>query len=82
MNTPTIAAGMDWARARALAAARFGLGPREFWALSLADWRALCAPLSSDAGPPRRADLEALCALFPDRPIHRADHPMHLMEQE
>lgn len=79
MTTNVQASGLDWRRARALAAGRFGLGPREFWALSLADWRALCAPPSADDGPPRRADVDALLARFPDddghttRPLARGD---------
>jgi uncharacterized phage protein (TIGR02216 family) len=45
-------------------AARIGIPPRDFWALSLKEWRALTAP--SGPAPLGRAELEALRHQFPD----------------
>ena len=52
---------------RALLAAAIGLGvsPREFWRLSLREWRALSAPLLS-ADALSRTALDSLSAQFPD----------------
>jgi len=44
----------------------FGLSPSDFWALSLAEWRALCAETGASASPPDRASLAALQARYPD----------------
>ncbi len=55
-----------WAAVLRLAAERFGFPPREVWALSLPEWRALTAP----PGPPplTRADLDVLLRSHPDTP--------------
>lgn len=52
---------------RALLAAAIGLGvsPREFWRLSLREWRALSAPLLS-ADALSRTALDSLSTRFPD----------------
>lgn len=52
----------------ALGVLRFGLSPDAFWALSLAEWRALCAALGADAPPPPpdRQALDSLITQFPD----------------
>jgi uncharacterized phage protein (TIGR02216 family) len=51
------------------------LSPDAFWALSLAEWRALCAALEPDAPPPPdRQALDALITQFPDG----ADDDRHL----
>lgn len=42
-------------------AARLGVPPRDFWRLSLREWRALTAAISPPA-PMRRAELAALLA--------------------
>lgn len=43
------------------------LAPRDFWALSLAEWRALCAVrFPKAAAPMTRADLNQLLSLHPD----------------
>lgn len=47
------------------AAIALGIAPREFWRLSLREWRALSAPLLRVGGLARR-DFEALSAQFPD----------------
>ncbi len=57
-----------WPAVLRLAAARFGLSPREVWALSLREWRALAEPPPA-AAPLSRAELDALLLLHPD------DHP-------
>ncbi len=51
---------------RALLAAGFQLGvhPREFWRLSLKEWRALAAPAAAEAL--SRAAFDELARLFPD----------------
>lgn len=54
-----------WAAALHLAAARFGLPPREVWALSLKEWRALTAA-PPGAAPLSRAELDDLLHLYPD----------------
>lgn len=41
-----------------------GMAPREFWRLSLAEWRALVAPIEGSAL--RRAEFDALTRLYPD----------------
>lgn len=46
-------------------AAQAGLAPREFWRLSLKEWRAIIAPPSSHVL--GRAELHALMGAFPDR---------------
>jgi len=52
-----------------LAVLRFGLSPRDFWALSLAEWRALLAgPGEGEGAALNRAGLERLRAAFPDDP--------------
>lgn len=52
---------------RALIAAGFQLGvsPREFWRLSLREWRALTAPAAA-ADVLSRAAFDELAQLFPD----------------
>lgn len=45
-------------------AARLGIAPRDFWRLSVAEWRALT---ESDAAPMDRATLDDLTKQFPDR---------------
>ena len=46
---------------------RFGLRPRDFWALSLSEWQALLSQLDPPgACPPARAELDRLRAEFPD----------------
>ena len=51
----------------ALGVLKFGLSPDAFWALSVLEWRALCAALSPGAGPPpERGVLETLMRRFPD----------------
>lgn len=57
-----------WPAVLRLAAERFGLPPREVWALSLREWRALAGPPPA-AAPLTRAELDALLQLHPD------DHP-------
>lgn len=50
-----------------LAVLRFGLPPKDFWALSLSEWRALLAELQEGEGAALdRAGLEALRAAYPD----------------
>ena len=56
-----------WPAVLRLGALRFGLPPREVWALSLGEWRALAAPRDALA-PLTRADLDALLLLHPDDP--------------
>jgi uncharacterized phage protein (TIGR02216 family) len=53
-----------WAAWLAHAMAAFRLPPKEFWMLSLREWRALTRP--HDAAPLSRADLDRLAARFPD----------------
>ncbi len=55
----------DWPAVLRMAAARFGLPPREVWALSLREWRALAEP-SPAAAPLTRAELDALLLQHPD----------------
>ena len=51
----------------ALGVLRFRLSPDAFWALSLAEWRALCAALGAGAlSSPDRQALDALIMQFPD----------------
>lgn len=45
-------------------AVRMGISPRDFWRLSLKEWRMLTAPV--DPAPLGRAELEALRVRFPD----------------
>lgn len=58
-----------WPAVLRLAAVRFGLPPREAWALSVREWRALTSPPATAAPPLTRAELDALLLLHPD------DHP-------
>ena len=53
----------DWLAALR-AAARLGIAPREFWRLSLIEWRALVG--SHDARPLSRSALAILMADYPD----------------
>jgi uncharacterized phage protein (TIGR02216 family) len=46
-----------------------GLSPRDFWALSLPEWRALTGAFAARHGvaaPLARADLESLMKAYPD----------------
>lgn len=54
-----------WAERLVFAVTRLGLKPDAFWALTLAEWRALTAP-APGAGPPSRGELDALLAKHPD----------------
>ena len=57
----------SWTGLFALGVLRFGLSPYAFWALSLAEWRALCAALGPvTPPPPDRQALDALIKDFPD----------------
>lgn len=56
-----------WPSLLRLAAERFGIPPREFWALSLAEWRALTSPPHAER-PLSRAELDALLLEHPDHP--------------
>ena len=56
-----------WPAVLRLAADRFRLPPREVWALSLREWRALVGRSSGET-PLTRADLDALLLLHPDDP--------------
>jgi uncharacterized phage protein (TIGR02216 family) len=51
-------------RAMLAAALALGVAPRAFWRLSLAEWRALVAPHTSEAL--SRTAFEALTQAFPD----------------
>ncbi len=43
------------------------LSPRDFWALSLLEWQALCDARFPRAGAPMtRADLDRLLSTYPD----------------
>jgi len=43
------------------------LSPRDFWALSLPEWRALCAAcFPGSPAPMTRGDLDTLLSLYPD----------------
>jgi uncharacterized phage protein (TIGR02216 family) len=42
------------------------LAPRDFWALSLKEWRALCEGGAPRCPPPSRDDLETLMQRYPD----------------
>lgn len=53
----------DWGGMLRLAA-RLGVPPKDFWALSLVEWRALTSETAAPAL--GRASLEALMARFPD----------------
>jgi uncharacterized phage protein (TIGR02216 family) len=53
----------DWFAALR-AAARLGIGPRDFWQLSLIEWRAVVGP--ADARPLTRRALQILMADYPD----------------
>ncbi|MGJ3231312.1 MAG: phage tail assembly chaperone [Oceanicaulis sp.] len=50
-----------WRSWFAAAVTRFGLSPADFWALTLAEWRALAGGGAGSA-PMRRAELDALLA--------------------
>lgn len=52
-------------RAMIAAAAQHGVAPREFWRLSLREWRALLAPGAALEALSRQA-FEDLARLFPD----------------
>lgn len=54
----------DWLAALRLAA-RLGIAPREFWQLSLIEWRALAG--GRDAEPLSRRALQILMADYPDK---------------
>jgi len=50
-----------------LAVLRFGLSPPEFWALTLAEWRALAEAAAPSADTAMsRAELDRLRATYPD----------------
>ncbi|MFC4724372.1 phage tail assembly chaperone [Glycocaulis abyssi] len=55
-----------WAACLSFAVLRLGLTPRAFWALSLAEWRALTRPVTGVSDLPDPAALRALAARFPD----------------
>jgi hypothetical protein len=52
-----------WSAWLALAARAFALSPREFWRLSLREWRALAAPARVGL---TRSELNTLASRFPD----------------
>jgi uncharacterized phage protein (TIGR02216 family) len=54
-----------WAERFVFAVRVLGLSPEAFWALSLAEWRALTASHQS-AKPLARRDLDALLSRYPD----------------
>ena len=62
---------MNWPALMRLAALRFGIGPAAFWALSLAEWRALTAATPSAAAL-SRGEFERLLAAHPDAPAREA----------
>jgi uncharacterized phage protein (TIGR02216 family) len=64
MPRSTPAEATPW-RALIAAANRSGIGPADFWRLSLREWRALIAA-SADAALSRQ-DFEALAQLYPDQ---------------
>lgn len=44
------------------------LSPRDFWALSLPEWRALCAArFPKGPAPMTRGDLDRLLSFYPDK---------------
>ena len=43
---------------------RFGLSPAQFWAMSVRDWLALCAPQNGGGLP--RSGLQTLMTTYPD----------------
>lgn len=55
-----------WAACLHFAVLRLGLTPHAFWAMSLAEWRALTQPVASVSDLPDPAALRALAARFPD----------------
>ncbi|MHA6288272.1 phage tail assembly chaperone [Maricaulis sp. CAU 1757] len=55
--------GPDWGAAL-LAAVRMGLAPADFWRLSVAEWRLMCAVGTHAGRPLGRAGLEALMERF------------------
>jgi hypothetical protein len=55
-----------WTGWLGFAVLRLGLTPHQFWALSLAEWRALIRPFASISDLPDPAALKALAARFPD----------------
>ncbi|GGG99942.1 hypothetical protein GCM10007420_14790 [Glycocaulis albus] len=55
-----------WAGWLGFATLRLGLTPHQFWALSLAEWRALTRPFAAGSDLPDPAALKALAARFPD----------------
>jgi uncharacterized phage protein (TIGR02216 family) len=54
----------DW-RGWLAAAAALGVAPRDFWRLSVKEWRALASPRAAALC---RDELEALMRRFPDLP--------------
>ncbi len=56
-----------------LAVLRFGLSPSEFWALTLAEWRALTAAMPPPGDAMNRAELDRLLADYPDYPDDRSE---------
>lgn len=62
-----------WAERLRFAVRGLGLSPNEFWALTLAEWRALTAPAPGSA-PISRAHLDALLAAHPDLARHGDRH--------
>ncbi len=60
-------APFPWEAAIAFGLGELRLAPAAFWALSMREFAALLAARAAPATPPRRADLAALLAAFPDR---------------
>lgn len=54
-----------WGERLSFAVLRLGLTPDAFWALTLAEWRALTRA-DPGASPMKRRDLDALIAAHPD----------------
>jgi hypothetical protein len=63
---------LPWGRMLATAAS-LGVPPRDFWALSLAEWRALTSAHAPPGGLGAR-DFARLADLFPDEPDGEPDH--------
>lgn len=49
-----------------LAVLRLGLSPSAFWALTLAEWRALTAAMPRSGDAMSRAELDRMRAAYPD----------------
>lgn len=62
---------MNWPALLRLAASRFAIAPAAFWALSLAEWRALTAAPPAPAAL-SRGEFDALAAAHPDTPVREA----------